>query len=159
MKNQAVPTINILSITYYFLFFFAIFYNTISHKIENEEVRTKSRPLPDPDMQLLMRRIEELVVGKKMYLEPELSLPQIASALNEKERNISQAINTIQLRNLNDYINSLRIEHACRLLLTNKEKPIFEVMYESGFNTKGAFNQVFKKITGETPTQYRNAIG
>jgi AraC-like DNA-binding protein len=158
MNIQAVPTINILSITYYFLFFFAIFYNTISHKLENEEVKTKSRPLPDSDMQLLMRRIEELVVGKKMYLEPELSLPQIALALNEKERNISQAINTIQHRNLNDYINSLRIEHACGLLLANKEKPIFEVMYESGFNTKGAFNQVFKKITGETPTQYRNAM-
>ena len=106
-----------------------------------------------------MRRIEELVVGKKMYLNPELSLQEIASVLNEKERNISNAINTIQHRNLNDYINSLRIEHACRLLLANKEKPIFEVMYESGFNTKGAFNQVFKKIKGETPTQYRNAMG
>jgi len=158
MNYQAVPMINILSITYYFLFFFAIFYNTISHKLENEEIRTKSRPLPDPDMEVLMRRIEELVVGKKMYLEPELSLLQIALALNEKERNISQTINTIKHRNLNDYINSLRIEHACQLLLTKKEKPIFEVMYESGFNTKGAFNQVFKKITGETPTQYRNRM-
>jgi len=75
--------------------------------------------------------------------------------LNEKERNISQAINTIQQRNLNDYINSLRIEHACRLLLEKKEKPVFEVMYESGFNTKGAFNLAFKKTTGKTPTQYR----
>ena len=158
MNNQAVTTINILSISYYFLFFFAIFYTTISHKLENEEVRTKSKPLPDSDMELLMRRIEELVVGKKMYLEPELSLLQIASALNEKERNISNTINTIQHRNLNDYINSLRIEHACKLLIAHKEKPIFEVMYESGFNTKGAFNQVFKKITGETPTQYRNAM-
>jgi AraC-like DNA-binding protein len=159
INNQAVSTINILSISYYFLFFFAIFYHTISPKIENEQVRTKSRPLPDSDMQLLMQRIEGLVVNKKMYLEPELSLQQIASVLNEKERNISQAINTIQNRNLNDYINTLRIEHACYLLLTNKEKPIFEVMYESGFNTKGAFNLAFKKITGETPTQYRNAMG
>jgi len=106
-------------------------------------------------MQLLMKRIEELVAVQKMYLEPELNLQQIATALNEKERNISQAINTIQQRNLNDYINSLRIEHACRLLLADKEKPIFEVMYESGFNTKGAFNLAFKKTIGKTPTQYR----
>jgi AraC-like DNA-binding protein len=106
-------------------------------------------------MQLLMKRIEELMAGKKMFLEPELTLQQIATALNEKERNISQAINTLQQRNLNDYINSLRIEYACRLLLENREKPIFEVMYESGFSTKGAFNLAFKKTIGKTPTQYR----
>lgn len=155
MNNPATPTINLLSITYFFLFFFAIFYNTITHKLNNDEVKPKPGLIANPDMQLLMNRIEELVAEKKMYLEPELTLQQIASALDEKERNISQAINTIQQRNLNDYINSLRIEHACQLLLANKEKPVFEVMYESGFNTKGTFNSAFKKTIGKTPTQYR----
>lgn len=157
MKSPATATINILSITYFFLFFFAIFYNTITNKLYNDEVKPKSGLLPNTDMQVLMKRIEELVSGKKMYLEPELTLQQIATALNKKERNISQAINTIQHRNLNDYINSLRIEHACRLLLADKKKPVFEVMYESGFNTKGTFNLAFKKITGKTPTQIRES--
>ena len=155
MKSPATSTINLVSISYFFLFFFAIFYNTISHKLTNDEVKPKSALLSNADMELLMKRIDELIAGKKMYLDPELNLQQIASALNEKERNISQAINTIQHRNLNDYINSLRIEHACQLLLSNKEKPVFEVMYESGFNTKGTFNSAFKKTTGKTPTQYR----
>lgn len=155
VKSPAASVINLVSISYFFLFFFAIFYNTITNKLYNEEVKPKSALLSNANMQLLMIRIEELVAGKKMYLEPELTLQQIATALNEKERNISQTINTIQQRNLNDYINSLRIKYACRLLLENKEKPIFEVMYESGFNTKGAFNLAFKKTIGKTPTQYR----
>ena len=155
VKSTAAPLINLMSITYFFLFFFAIFYNTITNKLYNEEVKPKSPLLSNTDMQLLMKRIEELVAGKQMYLEPELSLQQIATALQEKERNISQTINTIQQRNVNDYINTLRIEHACRLLLANKEKPVFEVMYESGFNTKGAFNLAFKKTIGKTPTQFR----
>jgi AraC-like DNA-binding protein len=155
MKSPETPLINLVSISYFFLFFFAIFYNAITHTQFNDEVKQKSVLQPNADMQLLMRRIEELVVENKMYLEPELTLQQIASALNEKERNISQAINSIQHRNLNDYINSLRIEHACQLLQANKERPIFEVMYESGFSTKGTFNLAFKKITGKTPTQYR----
>jgi len=155
LKSPATSVINLVSISYFFLFFFAIFYNTITNKLYNVEVKPKSALLSNADMQLLMKRIEELVAGKRMYLEPELTLQQIASALNEKERNISQTINTIQHRNLNDYINSLRIEHACQLLLADKEKPVFEVMYESGFNTKGTFNLAFKKTTGKTPTQYR----
>jgi AraC-like DNA-binding protein len=32
---------------------------------------------------------------------------------------------------------------------------VFKVMYDSGFNTKGAFNLAFKKIMGKTPTQFR----
>lgn len=155
LSSPATPVVNLVSISYFFLFFFAIFYNTITNKPYNEEVKPKPALLSNADMHLLMKRIEELVAENKMYLEPELTLQQIAAALNEKERNISQTINTIQHRNLNDYLNSLRIEHACKLLLINKEKPVFEVMYESGFSTKGTFNLAFKKVTGKTPTQYR----
>lgn len=152
--SQATPIINLVSISYFFLFFFVIFYYTITSKLTTKEL--KSKPQPDSDMYELMKRIEELVAGKKLYLEHELTLRQIANELNEKERNISKAINIIQKRNLNDYINSLRIEYACKLLLENNEKPIFEVMYESGFSSKGAFNLAFKKITGTTPTQFKD---
>jgi AraC-like DNA-binding protein len=154
-ESPLSPAINLMSISYFFLFFFAIFYNTITSKFPEDTTKPKPTHQPVADLQPLMSRIEELVAGKKMYLEPELSLQHIASELNEKERNISQAINTIQQQNVNEYINSLRVQHACRLLLADREKPVFEVMYESGFNTKGAFNLAFKKIVGKTPTQYR----
>jgi len=153
--SQLVATVNMVSVSYFFLFFFVIFYNTITHKLFEDDTKIKTTHLPNDEMHNLMVKIEELVVGKKMYLEPELTVLQIALALNEKERNISQAINTVEKRNVNDYINTLRINHACKLLLDNKEKPVFEVMYESGFSTKGAFNLSFKKVTGKTPTQFR----
>jgi AraC-like DNA-binding protein len=159
LESPVTSTINLVSISYFFLFFFAIFYNTITHKLVEEEVKPKSIQLPLSDLQLLMQRIESEVTGKKMFLDPELSLEQIALAVNDKERNISQAINTIEQRNVNDYINHLRIEHACQLLLNDKDKPVFEVMYESGFNTKGTFNLAFKKAVGKTPTQFREGNG
>jgi AraC-like DNA-binding protein len=154
-KSPVAPIVNMVSVSYFFLFFFVIFYNTITHSLFEDETKSRVPVSPNNEMRKLMDRIEEQVVGKQMYLGPELSLQQIASVLNEKERNISQAINTTQKRNVTDYINSLRIEYACHLLLENKEKPVFEVMYESGFNTKGAFNLTFKRFTGKTPTQFR----
>lgn len=154
-ESPLSPAINLISISYFFLFFFAIFYSTITSKFPENETKLKPGNLQVADLQPLMSRIEELMAEKKMFLEPELTLQQMASELNEKERLISQAINTVQQKNVNEYINSLRVQHACRLLLADKEKPVFEVMYESGFSTKGAFNLAFKKIVGKTPTQYR----
>ncbi len=151
-----VPSVlNMVSISYFFLFFFAIFFSTITHNSVPSEVKQKVQVEPSADLHLLMKKIDELMHVKQLFLEPELSLPDIAVRLNEKERNISQAVNAIKNRNVNDYINTYRIGHACRLLLADKDKPVFEVMYESGFGSKGAFNHAFKKVTGKTPTQFR----
>lgn len=158
MNSPATSTINIVSISYYFLFFFAIFYNTITQKSFESEGKPKGSAVPDLEMLRLMEKVDNTIRDKKMYLAPDLSLHQLALSVNENSRNISQAINTIKKQNVNEYINSLRIEHACQLLRANKEKPVFEVMYESGFSTKASFNLTFKKITGKTPTQYRDRL-
>jgi AraC-like DNA-binding protein len=155
ITHPFASTLNLINISYFLLFFIAIFYNTITHKFSDNELRNKPASIPLNELSALMKKIEAQITNEKMYLVTDLTLPQIAHSLNEKERNISQAINTVKKRNVNDYINSLRVEHACRLLLENKDKPIFEVMFESGFSTKAGFNLSFKKITGKTPTQYR----
>jgi YesN/AraC family two-component response regulator len=90
-----------------------------------------------------------------MFLDADLSLKQLSEALNIKERSISQAINTIENKIFKYYINELRINHSLGLLSSQKDKPIFEVMFESGFNTKTAFNSAFKKYTGKTPSEFR----
>ncbi|HOO83715.1 MAG TPA: helix-turn-helix domain-containing protein [Prolixibacteraceae bacterium] len=148
--------LNVISIAYFFLFFFAIFYDTITRKpFENQHKQKATMPVTSKTKEL-MAKVNQLVENKKLYLDPELSLHHIAMQLNEKERDISQAINSIQNRNFKDYLNSYRIKKACELLNATPQKPVYEIMYESGFNTKGAFNLAFKKITGKTPTEYRD---
>lgn len=154
-KHPNSGTIGVVILSYFLIFFFVIFYNTITHKSFEPDSKSKVLNKPNDEMYQLMRKVEELVKGKKMYLDPDCSLQQIAAELNEKERTISMAINNVENRNFKDYLSNHRIDYACMLLLNNKEKPIFEVMYESGFNTKGAFNLAFKKITGKTPTEFR----
>lgn len=155
-KSPLLSSLNIVSITYFFLFFFAIFYDTITHKPYELSPKANRTTIPNNSMRALMKKINELIKDKQLFLNPELTLQQTALELNEKERDISKAINTIQNRNFKDYLSSYRIDHACKLLISDTSKPIFEIMYESGFNTKGAFNLAFKKITGKTPTEYRD---
>jgi AraC-like DNA-binding protein len=54
----------------------------------------------------------------------------------------------------NDYINSLRISEACKLL-TNSSLSITDISEQVGFNTLRTFNRAFAKQTGFSPTEYR----
>jgi AraC-like DNA-binding protein len=53
------------------------------------------------------------------------------------------------------FLNEMRIEEACKLLLTNKEAPIAEVAESCGFKNISNFNRKFKQIKGVTPSRFR----
>lgn len=56
--------------------------------------------------------------------------------------------------NLCKYINMHRVSHACALL-RETEQTITRVAFACGFSSVKEFNNVFKTITGKTPTAYR----
>lgn len=53
------------------------------------------------------------------------------------------------------YLNYLRINFAQKLL-RNTQMPIKEVAFECGYASVVYFNQIFKKMTGMSPKEYRN---
>lgn len=53
-----------------------------------------------------------------------------------------------------DFIQDLRISHACKLL-TNTNKAVMEICYESGYNSWAHFSKQFKQVKKITPLQYR----
>lgn len=53
-----------------------------------------------------------------------------------------------------DYLNEIRIEHACTYLQQNYLKT-YEIAYKVGFNDEKYFSKVFKKIKGKSPSEYR----
>ena len=53
------------------------------------------------------------------------------------------------------FLNELRIEHACKLLINNKELGISEIAYQSGFKNLSNFNRKFKEIKNISPSKYR----
>ena len=54
----------------------------------------------------------------------------------------------------NDYINSLRISEACRMLL-NSDDSVTDICFHVGFGTLRTFNRAFIRHTGRTPSEYR----
>ena len=96
---------------------------------------------------------------EKPFLDPSLSLNDLAENLSIPARHLSQVINESLNQNFFDMIGDYRIEEAKGMLMeySSREKSVLEILYDVGFNTKSSFNSLFKKKTGMTPTEYRRA--
>ena len=93
----------------------------------------------------------------KAYLEPALSLDDLAAALPMTSRELSQTINRRYQISFFELVNDYRIKYAQEQLIADPSLPITEIMTASGFSSKSSFYAAFKKATGQTPTQFRAA--
>jgi AraC-like DNA-binding protein len=94
---------------------------------------------------------------EKPWLNPDLSLEELAVGIGQKPKMLSAVINETLGQSFFDFINHYRIDEAKRLLTNPVDKKItvLEVLYAVGFNSKSSFNTLFKKYTGLTPTEFR----
>ena len=106
-------------------------------------------------------RLKKLMESEKIYTESELSLSELANLLNTLPNYLSQVINDKEGKNFYDYINMLRIE-AFKTMVSrpeNKKYTLLSLSYDCGFNSKSSFNKNFKKVTGQSPSEYLNNLG
>lgn len=104
----------------------------------------------------LLWRLETLMPNEKPYLEPELTLNELASRLQCPPHQLSQVINSKCGKTFYHYINSYRIQEFLELsaLPENKKFTLLSLAYEAGFNSKTTFNKYFKLQTGKNPSEY-----
>nr|WP_293295512.1 tetratricopeptide repeat protein [Allomuricauda sp.] len=102
------------------------------------------------------KELKQIMMDYKLYLNPDLSLKDLASYLDLPANYVSQLLNLGFQKNFSEYINTFRInEFKERILLEeNKGLTIMAIAYDSGFNSKTVFNTFFKKIEGVTPNAY-----
>ena len=101
-------------------------------------------------------KMEPLFKEQKLYLEPELSLSDLATKLKTNTSMLSAAINQNFGKNFNDFVNEYRVEEVKRQLKNpaNAHLSLLGVAMECGFNSKSTFNRAFKKFTGQSPKEF-----
>jgi AraC-like DNA-binding protein len=94
-----------------------------------------------------------LMDAHRPWLEPELTLAELAQRLGTHASLLSKVINAGCGQNFNDFVNSYRVAEARRLLADPRfaHYSLVGVALESGFNSKSTFNRVFKKLDGRAP--------
>jgi AraC-like DNA-binding protein len=157
------------------LIFFAVF--TIGHfgqKYSATEVLLHDKPIPETDViaiknqeyftnkypeEVLQKYGEKIKLKFKtesLYLDPNLDSEQLAEAINIHPKDLSYIINCYFNTRFSELVNSHRVEHAKKLLIS---EDVAHLTMEgignlSGFKSKSTFYRVFKQYEGCTPAEF-----
>ena len=105
----------------------------------------------------VLSKLSRLLDAEKPYLNSDLSLPKLAARLDTSPHNLSQLLNDRLGQTFFDWLASYRIAEAQRLLNepTTTHLKIEEIAERVGYNSTSAFHTAFKRLTNQTPAQYR----
>lgn len=119
-----------------------------------------ARPLLALDQAALQATVTDYMQQHKPYLNPNLTIHELANGLKLPPHVLSKVINEGFEKNFFDFINSYRIEEFKAVMATPRAQhySLLGVALEVGFNSKTAFNRAFKKQTDQTPRQYFNGV-
>ncbi len=106
----------------------------------------------------LFEKTKNYLRKEKPYLQSDLSVKDLAEKLQTNTHYLSEVINRDFGNSFNGFINEYRVWEACKLLAEkgNDHLTIESIARDAGFNSKSAFNNAFKSITGLTPSYYKS---
>ncbi|MFN7113940.1 MAG: helix-turn-helix domain-containing protein [Alphaproteobacteria bacterium] len=119
----------------------------------NSASRAKLLTLSDEE-RVIADKIRILLEMDKVYQEHAFSRADLAREVGASESTVSKVINAAFGRSLPKLLNDYRIEDAKRML-ADSSIPIQMVASDAGFNSLASFNRVFRDVTGETPSAWR----
>ena len=148
-----------------FLFAYFSFFDSDILSIPEESTKDESNKyeqgyFSDDFYDGLKDELEKLMISDCPYLNPKLTLSELARMSGKNQRDLSRVINEHYKMNFYDFINSYRVQKFKELVKKEDHKnyTILYLAYESGFNSKATFNSAFKKITKLTPREYISGI-
>ncbi|WP_028665674.1 helix-turn-helix transcriptional regulator [Runella zeae] len=145
-------------------YIYATSYLTLSHSVlfqventvENRKKYEKSS-LSEDSSEVILQKLQTYLQTQKPYLENDLTLPKLAQRLAVSPHHLSQVLNDRLGQSFFDLMAKCRVEEAQKLLTdgAHMHLKIDEIAEQVGYNSTSAFHTAFKRITGQTPAQYR----
>ena len=111
-----------------------------------ERGKDKKAALPEMKVNGILDNLLSYLEHEKPYLNPKLSIGDVAAKLDCTETELSQLLNNHMNVNFSNFINVYRVNEIKKRLKALSE--------QCGFSSKATFYRVFKNVTGMTPLEY-----
>lgn len=110
---------------------------------------------PETNDVLNLKRISMVKDYISLHYRDDLKLSELADLVSMTPTSLCHIFKRYHNKRISDIIVETRIQHAKEMLISTDIKIRF-VAYECGFSTLTNFNRLFKRLTGMTPTEYKN---
>ncbi|TLX76944.1 AraC family transcriptional regulator [Labilibacter sediminis] len=125
---------------------------------KEEQEKERKKIISDKELEQQKQKLNELMKNEKPFLDSELNLVKLAEMILLTPHQLSYVINEGYGENFFQHVNKYRVEEAKILLCDNENRTMLAVAFDSGFNSKTSFNTTFKKITEQTPSDFKRNI-
>ncbi len=123
--------------------------------IEKKGQKYTKSSLKTEDIAAHINKLNELMSSKKVYLDNEIRLHDIAKMMDISSHHASQLINENFGCSFFDFINQFRVKEAKKLIIKNPKYTLLRIAFDAGFNNKTSFVNAFKKFEKKTPSSFR----
>ena len=103
------------------------------------------------DEDSLISRFQRLMKDEQLFLQPRLTLDEVADRLHSNKTYVSKLVNNTYNLGFPELINILRVDYAEQYILSHRDAKQEEIAKACGFLSASSFNTIFKKVTGVTP--------
>ena len=135
-----------------------VFANPEAFKTFTPPTKYAKSNLVIPEKARLLKRLEQELRTGDYLIQPDASLKGLAKMMGTSGHNLSQLLNESKGVTFFELQASVRITRAKKLLHSPDYQhfKIEEIAHAVGYASKSSFNTAFKKITGKTPSEYRD---
>lgn len=128
------------------------------NKLADKYIDTEEKKVEENDNEESVPFVKEAKEYVEEHYTENLTVKEVAGIIGISSGYLSTMFNQSMGQSFVDYLNQLKINHACVYLEQNYLK-VYEIAYKVGFQDEKYFTKVFKKIKGITPKEYRNNYG
>ena len=116
--------------------------------------------LTDEGKQKIVNDIISEFENRQYFAENLASLSDLSKKIGESPHHVSQVLNEKFNKSFFELLAVYRVEKAKKILRDDTENRLIieEISEMVGYNSKTAFNNAFKKLTGKTPSEFRKSI-